>query len=460
MNIDMKRVEMVGEREAKRLEAERPRSIELAKRGRLSMPNGVPMEWMAKNPPLFPVFVKEAQGAYFTDVDGHRYLDFEVGDEATLGGHGPEPIAEAIADCIRHNDQYFLPSENAIWVAEELSRRFGLPRWQFTHSATTANIEEIRLARAATGREKILLFDKSYHGHLDNTLVSLQDDGTVQPTFKGLPRDSVSRTRVIQFNDLNALKAALASRDIACVLLEPAITTIGVIHPDPGFHSALREITRSTGTLLIIDETQTIICGLGGLSRAWNLKPDMITLGKSIGGGIPLGAYGMTMELSELIERGMITGKRNVHISGTVTDSIALGGTLFGGALAMAGARANLEKVMTEEAYARMLPLGKRLADGIDSVINAANLPWHAQRLFTKLGYWFSPSPPHNGAEAASHIVSNFELYMVLWMFLVNRGIWGPPDMCNMFKICAATSAEDVDFHTQVFGEFVEEVTK
>ena len=157
MNINMKRVEMVGEREAKRLEAERPRSIELAKRGRLSMPNGVPMEWMAKNPPLFPVFVKEAQGAYFTDVDGHCYLDFEVGDEATLGGHGPEPIAEAIADCIRHNDQYFLPSENAIWVAEELSRRFGLPRWQFTHSATTANIEEIRLARAATGREKILL---------------------------------------------------------------------------------------------------------------------------------------------------------------------------------------------------------------------------------------------------------------------------------------------------------------
>lgn len=459
MGIDIKRVRALSEREQKCFTVERPRSRKLAQRGRLSMPNGVPMEWMAKSPPLFPIFVKEAQGAYFTDVDGHHYLDFEVGDEATLGGHSPQPVVEAIARCMQERDQYYLPSEDAIWVAEELRRRFGLPFWQFTHSATTANIEEIRLARAATHREKILLFDKSYHGHLDDTLVGLQEGGTVRPTYKGLLPDAAQRTIVIQFNDLKALEAALAPRDIACVLVEPTITNIGVIHPDPGFHSALRELTRRAGTLLIIDETQTIICGPGGLTKTWGLKPDMLTLGKSIGGGVPLGAYGMTSEISELIEKGMKEANRNLHIPGVATRSVALGGTLFGGALAMAGARAYLEKVMTDDAYRRMNSLGKRLADGIDTVIKDANLPWHAQRLFAKSGYWFSPTPARNGAEAAAHAVANCELYTAIWFFLANRGIWASPDMVNMFKVCAAASSHDIDFHTKIFKEFVEQTS-
>ena len=290
------------DRELERFRAEHPRSLELAERAKASLLGGVPMHWMVRWAGGFPVFAQEAHGSRFVDVDGIEYVDFCLGDTGAMTGHSPEPVVRAISEQAGRGITLMLPSEDAIWVGNEMQRRFGLPYWQFALTATDANRFAIRIARRVTGRPKILVFNWCYHGTVDETVVTLVD-GEVRPRegSVGPPVDPAETTRVAEFNDLEGLERELAHGDVACVLAEPALTNIGIVLPDSGYHEALRELTRRYGTLLVIDETHTICAGPGGYTAAHGLEPDLLTIGKPIGSGIPAAAYG----LSEVVARAL-----------------------------------------------------------------------------------------------------------------------------------------------------------
>jgi glutamate-1-semialdehyde 2,1-aminomutase len=442
---DRERVSELREREQGRFRRERPRSVELHRRGLESMPNGVPMSWFLSLYHHEPVYVAEGSGAHIVDVDGHRYLDTNVGDMSTFCGYAPPAVTEAIASRAARGVQFMLPVEDSLWVAEEMGRRFGLPRWQFTLSATTANIEAIRLARFATGRPVIALFEGHYHGHDEEWLLDREGE-EMRPQYLGVDRDGQGNVRVIPFNDLDALGAALGAGDVACVVTEPALTNLGVIQPDSGFHEELRRRTRDAGTLLLLDETHTAICGPGGLTKAWSLEPDLITLGKFIGGGIPIGTYGMRAELSDVFER---------PDPDNPDQEIASGGTLFANALSMAAVRATLSEVMTGDAYARAAELGAMLADGIEQVSRAAGFAWSAHRLRARSGYTYADRLPRNAA--AYHEYADEELDLLKRVYFANRGVWeafvgaGP-------TVSVAATREDVDHYLGVLDEFVSEL--
>ena len=432
-------------REEERFAAARPRSRRLAERAREHWLSGVPMHWMVRWAGAFPIFVAEASGAHFTDVDGHRYLDLCLGDTGAMTGHAPPATVEAVAAQARRGMTFMLPTEDAIWLGEELSRRFGLPFWQAALTATDANRFAIRLARHLTRRPKILVFNGCYHGTVDETFITLSGGlprsraGNIGP-----PVDPPETTRVVEFNDIPALEAALAHGDVACVLAEPALTNIGIVHPEPGFHAALREATRRAGTLLVLDETHTISAGPGGMTRALGLAPDVLTIGKPIAGGVPASVYGVTAE---------IAGRLEDSIRVDESDTGGIGGTLAGNALSLAAMRATLEHVLTEAAYARTIPLARRFADGVQGVIAERGLPWHVAQLGCRAEYWFREQPPRNGSEAAASIDPELDRYMHL--AALNRGILMTP-FHNMALICPETTAEDVDLHTRVFRDSVE----
>ena len=346
--IDRSKLTRLLKEEDERFIQAHPKSRELFERAKKSLLDGVPMNWMIKWASPFPLFVKEGNGAHFYDIDGHRYLDFCLGDTGAMTGHAPPQAVEAICERIRRGTTFMLPSEDAVFVAEELQRRFGLPYWQTALTATDANRFVIRLCRQITKRPFVLVHNWCYHGSVDETFATLKD-GVVQPRSGniGPPVNPRETTRVVEFNDLEALEKALQDKQVACVLAEPVMTNIGIIHPDPGYHKALRDLTRKYGTLLIIDETHTICTGPGGYTRAHNLEPDFLTIGKPIGSGIPASAYGFSAEVAKLI-------KANTSIE--ECDTGGIGGTLAGNSLALAAMRVTLEKVLTEEAYQRNIP--------------------------------------------------------------------------------------------------------
>ena len=317
------------------------------------MPNGVPCSWMAAFYPGTEIFVARGDGATFTDVDGNRYLDMTQCDLSMVCGFGPAPIARAVAERFANGSHFLLPTEDAIAVCRLLRARFGMAAWQFTLSASAANTEAFRIARRATAKDKVLIFSGKYHGHIDETLVRGDDRGASEPDHHGLPRGVEQRTIEVPFNDLDAVERALKGGDVACVLAEPVMTNIGVIHPDDGFHAGLRDLTRRHGALLIIDETHTQVACFGGFTRKWRLEPDILTLGKCVGGGVPIGVYGLTAELSDLVERNT---EPQVAVDG---KTLAIGGTTYGNALNMAAARAALEAVLTEDGYRRVEALGR-----------------------------------------------------------------------------------------------------
>ncbi len=296
VGVDRGRLAALTAREADAFASVRPRSRALAERARGSLLGGVPMTWMMRWAGPYPLFLAEAQGARVVDVDGHEYVDLCLGDTGAMAGHAPGPVVRAVAERAAAGITAMLPTEDAAWAGEELARRFGLPLWQFTLSATDANRFAIRICRAVTGRPKILVFNGCYHGTVDETFATLRDDGSVgvRPGNVGPPVDPALTTKVVELNDLDALAAALAPGDVACVLAEPALTNIGIVLPEPAFHDALRELTRRTGTLLVIDETHTFSAGPGGYTAAHGLEPDLLTIGKAIGGGVPVGAFGVT----------------------------------------------------------------------------------------------------------------------------------------------------------------------
>ena len=430
--------------EQQRFEATHPKSQALFERAKAHLLAGVPMHWMAKWAGGFPVFVAEGEGAHFTDVDGHRYLDLCLGDTGAMTGHAPAVTVEAVRRQAAKGFTFMLPSEDHLWVAEELSRRFGLPCWQFAMSATDANRFAIRLARMLTGRPKILVHNWCYHGTVDETFATLVD-GRVgpRPGNIGPAVNPAETTRVVEFNDLAALERELAHGDVACVLAEPAMTNIGIILPDAGYHDGLRALTRKHGALLIIDETHTICAGPGGFTRAYHLEPDLLTLGKPIGGGVPGAVYGFSAEVA-----ARLAGK----IALADCDTGGIGGTLAGNAFALAAMRATLESVLTEAAYERTIPLAERWAAGVESVVAEHGLPWIVKRLGCRAEYWFRPEPPRNGAEAAAAM--DFELDRFMHLFALNRGILLTP-FHNMALIAPATTEADIDRHTAVFREAV-----
>ena len=448
MPIDRTRLKSLAEREQKRFVAERPKSQAIYERGKKSLLSGVPMNWMVKWPGAFPPVVREAQGAHFFDVDGHRYVDFCLGDTGAMTGHSPYATTKAIEDQIKRGITLMLPSEDAVFVAEELQQRFGLTYWQFALTATDANRFAIRLARQITGRPKILVFNWCYHGTVDETFITLNPDGTSGPRRGniGPPVDPSVTTRVVEFNDIPALEQALAQDDVACVLAEPALTNVGIVHPVPGFHQTLRELTSQHGTLLIIDETHTICAGPGGYTRAENLDPDFLVFGKPIGGGVPGAAYGFTQKVADLIlERHSLED----------CDTGGIGGTLAGNALSLAAMRATLTKVLTKEAFDRMMPMAERWTAGVQKVITDFGLPWHVTRLGCRAEYLFSRREPRNGTEA--HDAMDFELERFMHLYAMNRGILLTP-FHNMALMSPATAPDDVDYHSKVFREAVREL--
>ncbi len=445
--IERRRIADLMERERERFAVGHPESRRLHEKAEASLLSGVPMNWMTRWPGDVPVFLKSAAGAEVTDVDGNVYADLCLGDTGAMTGHSPAPTVAAVKHRVARGITAMLPTEDAIVVGEEMKRRFGLPDWQFTLSATDANRFVIRLAREITGRPKVLVHNHCYHGSADETVAALVD-GRVQPREGnvGPPVDPAETTRIVEINDLEALERELGQGDVACALVEPALTNIGIVLADDGYHERLRELTRETGTLLVIDETHTLCCGPGGYTGVAGLEPDFLTIGKPIGGGIPIGAYGFTADVAQLIADHTVAGAADVG---------GVGGTLAGNALSLAAARATLTEVLTEEAFERMIELGERFEAGVAGTIAERGLPWSVTRLGCRAEYMFSPQPPRTGGEAAAAM--DDELDALLHLYMLNRGILLTP-FHMMALMSPATTEAHVDRHTEAFAEATAEL--
>jgi len=444
--IDRGRLGELLDRERRDYVARHPRSRAAYDDAQRHLLGGVPMTWMARWVGGFPLYLDSARGGSVTDLDGHRYVDFCLGDTGAMAGHSPAATVDAVHRRLADlgGGTAMLPTEDAAWVGAELARRFGLPRWSFTLTATDANRWAIRLTRQITRRPRILVFSYCYHGSVDESFVVL-DGGKARsrPGNVGPPVEPSLTTRVVEFNDLPALERELSHGDVAAVLAEPALTNIGIVLPDARFHAGLRELTRQKGTLLIIDETHTLSAGYGGCTREWGLEPDLLTIGKAIGGGIPSGAYGLSAEVAE-----RVAAERDADL----VDVGGVGGTLAGNALSTAAMRATLEHVLTESAFARMCELAARYTDGVQQTIDAHGLSWSVVRLGARAEYRFATPPPRTGGESAAAADELLDDY--LHLSLVNRGILLTP-FHNMALMCPATTEADVDLHTAVFADVV-----
>lgn len=447
--MDRTRLTQLLARESAEAERRNPRSRAAYERAE-HLFGRVPMTWMNKTAGAFPRYLDSARGARVTDIDGHEYIDFCLGDTGAMAGHSPEVVAEAVR--ARFADSggatAMLPTEDAEWVGAELTRRFGLARWSFSLTATDANRWSIRLARAVTGRPKILVNSYSYHGSVDESLIVVGPDGhgAARPGNVGAPCDVTLTSRVAEFNDLEQLERELAHGDVAAVLMEPALTNIGIVLPEPGYLEGVRALTRQYGTLLINDETHTFSAGPGGCTAAWGLEPDMLTIGKAIGGGIPAGAYGLSAELAD-----KLLGRADLDL----VDMGGVGGTLAGNALSTAATRATLEHVLTDAAFSAMAKLSERFEAGVRAGIDAWGLPWSVSRLGARTEYRFADPAPRTGTESAA--VADTELEDFLHLYLANRGILLTP-FHNMALMCPATTEQDVDRHTEVFAAALAEL--
>ena len=449
--MDQARIGALAVAEEQRFRDIRPRSMAATSRATRTMPRGVPVSWMDELYDHPPVWVSHGAGARFWDLDGHEYVDMYVADMSAFCGHAPAPVVRAVSERMAAGNQFLLPSEDALVVAEALAERYGLPKWQFTLSATQANAEVIRIARVRTGRSTVVVFDGKYHGHLEPTLAVLQD-GRVVPEYTGLPAAVTSNVRIVPFNDLAAVERALAPGDVALLMAEPAMTNAGFLLPDPGFHEGLRELTRRHGTLLAIDETHTLVTAYGGLTTEWGLEPDLLTVGKSIAGGVPLGAYGMTDDVAAVLR----PPAGGAAVSGIAYDEVATGGTLFANALSMAAARAALTQVLTPQAVSAAARLGEVLATGLRARIHRAGLPWSVSAHGAHACYFFSPQPPRDAR--GSRDIDDPGLRALIRLFLANRGVWesgwwlGP-------TVSVAHTPQDVAAYLDAIGEFTEAVT-
>jgi glutamate-1-semialdehyde 2,1-aminomutase len=412
------------------------------------MPGGVPMSWMAKWPGKYPLFVASAQGAHFVDVDGNEFIDLCLGDTGSMTGHSPAPTVAAITSQLAKGMTAMLPTDDAVAVSTELARRFGLPLWQFTVSATDANRHAIRYSRLITGKQKIIVIDRCYHGSVDETFATLDGAGNtvVREGNIGAPVPLDVTTRVVEFNDLEGMERALKHGDVAAILMEPAMTNVGIVLPEEGYLVAVGELARKYGAVWIIDETHTISVGPGGMTADLGLKPDILTIGKAIGGGIPTGTFGMTHEIAVQISK---------KTEREVIDTGGIGGTLAGNALSLAAMRATLTGVLTEANFKKMIALGNRWCDGVDAAIKEFSLPWHVNRLGARGEYLFQGSAPRTGGEAAR--AGDFELEQYIHLRLLNDGFLLTP-FHNMALMSPYTTEADVDAHTSAFRAMCQEL--
>jgi len=412
--------------------------------------NGVPMPWMGDWGTSHPIFVRRAFGNRVIDLDGNEYIDFCLGDTGAMFGHSPEATAETVATQVRRGITTMMPTPDALDIGRELGRRFGLPLWQVAMTATEANRYVIRICRALTGRPKVLSMNESYHGSLDETLPHIGPQGKLElrsayDMNPGVPKEALSR--VVEFNDLDALERELAHEDCACVLAEPVMTNCGMVLPAPGYHDKLRELCRTYGTYLVIDETHTFSNGYGGGTAAYGLAPDFITLGKSIAGGIPVAVYGFTGEVGERINATF--GRQSV------SDPMGIGGTLSANALAIAAMRATLQKVATPEAFARMLAGQARLSDGLDTLLARHSIPWSVTRSGARCELQFMPTLPRNGTEAKNHF--DWDLTYYTHLHLANRGLLVTP-FHNMMLVPPVATDADIDRLIQGWDDCLAEI--
>jgi glutamate-1-semialdehyde 2,1-aminomutase len=446
--IDRHRLRELLDRERAAFADAHPRSQAAYAAARPHLLGGVPMTWMNLAAGGFPLYLDRARGARVTDLDGHEYVDFALGDTGAMAGHSPPATVEAI---VRRTQEQggitaMMPTEDAAWVGAELQRRFGLPQWSFTLTATDANRWAIRLARQITRRPKILVNAWCYHGSVDESFAVLGPDGRVvsREGNVGAPVDVALTTRVAEFNDVDGLAAELAHEDVAVVLMEPALTNIGIVLPEPGYLEAVRRLTREHGTLLIDDETHTFSAGPGGATQAWRLEPDIVTIGKAIAGGVPSGAFGVSAELAERIA---------AEEDADLVDTGGIGGTLAGNALSLAATRATLEHVLTDEAFEGMVARATRFAAGVREAIG--DLPWSVAQLGARVEYRFTSPAPRTGSESAA--AGDCELEDYLHAYLANRGVLITP-FHNMALMSPVTTDEDVDRHTELFEAAVDEL--
>jgi glutamate-1-semialdehyde 2,1-aminomutase len=449
MSVDRSRLTALLDRERTRYRDDHPGSAALY--GAADHLFGrVPMTWMAKWSGGFPLYLDRAAGNRITDVDGHSYLDFALGDTGAMAGHSPGPTVAAVQRRVVDlgGITTMLPTADAEWVGAELERRFGLPLWSFALSATDANRWAVRLARLATGRTKILVFAYCYHGSVDEIFAVPGPNGraVARPGNVGYPVPLEQTTRVVELNDLEALTRELAFGDVAAVLMEPALTNIGIVLPEPGYLDAVRAVCTRYGSLLMIDETHTFSAGPGGATTAWGLQPDIFVIGKSIGGGIPCGAYGISAQVARLV---------GLHPDADLVDVGGVGGTLAGNALSVAAMRATLEHVLTDAAFAHMIELSTRFAAGVRAALDRTGLPWSVQQLGARSEYRFvDPAPVTGSASAAA---ADDELDEYLHLFMANRGVLITP-FHNMALMCPQTGAADVDRHTELFAQATTEL--
>ena len=438
-NLDRWRIRDLRDRELERFREARPASLAMLERARSRMPNGTPMAWMASEYDQ-PVYVDSGEGPGFTDLDGFSYVDFNASDMAMFCGHANPAIVRAVQTQAGRSTQFLLPTTESVEVADELARRYPLEMWQFTLSATQANTEAIRLARAVTGREVVVLFQGHYHGHFEEGLIDVEA-GRVVALERGLSRGVTGRVRIAQFNDVDLLRAALEPGDVALVLTEPAMTNrVHLLAPEPGWHQALRSLTREHGTLLALDETHTHVVGPGGATGLWDLRPDVLTIGKAVAGGIPMGAWGVTAALGEELR---------------VERHLATGGTLFGNPLSAAAAKATLTEVLVPAAYEHTSALGAGLADGIEAAIRSSGLPWTPIRFGPRSGQWYGPRP-RTGAEAFALVDDDMTRLVRIW--LANRGIWEALAGAGPTVSVPAGRAE-VARYVQAYGDLLAELT-
>ena len=449
--IDRTRLRALREYEDAEFVRRRPRSRELQERARASMPGGVPMSWMAglyEHAAIFPV---SGDGAYFIDVDGHRYLDMNQVDIAGFIGFAPVPVTEALHSRASLGSSFLLPTEDGIAVTENLAERVGLPFWQFTGSSSNSNAEAIRLARFSTGRSCVVMFEGRYHGDVDDVLGrnDIADRPAEAPrSGANLPRQEIT----IPFNDIDALEEVMAGGDVACILGEPMLTNANVVFPDDGFWARVRDISRDAGALLVIDEAHTHSFAYGGLTNAWKLSPDIVSLGKGLGSGVPFAAYGMTEELAHMLEE-------NSKPPSPLDDghaAITTGGTTYASALVLAAARAALEHCLTPEGYAHIDTLGKRLANGLEEIFSRHGLPWRAPQIGGRSGWVLAPELPRTMVESAA-ATDMFHSH-TRRVFMANRGIWEALDTAGPSCSFAHTAA-DVDHYLEVSEAFVEATT-
>ena len=410
----------------------------------------VPMTWMNKKAGGFPIYLDRALGNRVWDIDGFEYVDFALGDTGAMAGHSPQATVAAIQHRIATlgGITTMLPTEDAEWVGAELTRRFGLERWSFALTATDANRWAIRLVRAMTGRPKILFNSYCYHGSVDESLIVVgpEGEGMSRPGNVGEPVDVTVTSRVAEFNDLDGLERQLAHGDVAAVLMEPALTNIGIVLPEPGYLEGVRELTRRYAVLLINDETHTFSAGPGGATRAWGLEPDILIIGKSIAGGIPMGAYGLSAEFAD---------RALARTDLDLVDMGGVGGTLAGNPLSVAATRATLEHVLTDDAFVQMIDTATYFAGGVQSVIDQHSLPWSLSQLGARAECRFANPAPRNGTESAAS--ADGELEDLIHLYLMNRGILLTP-FHNMALMSPVTTTLDVDLLHGAFGDLIAEI--